>query len=79
MSPSGQEKIRQQHLASLRRTQEYIESMWMTKAELSTVEKAQTNFALIALILVILIAIGAGAYLYKTGELEKLRQRLQNR
>ena len=31
-----------------------------------TAEKAQTNFALIALILVILIAIGAGAYLYKT-------------
>ena len=44
-----------------------------------TVEKAQTNFTLIALIVVILIAIGAGAYLYNTGELEKLRQRLQKR
>ncbi len=44
-----------------------------------TVEKAQTNYALIALIVVILIAIGAGAYLYKTGELEELRKRLQGR
>lgn len=44
-----------------------------------TVEKAQTNLTLIALIVVILIAIGAGAYLYKTGELEELRKRLQGR
>lgn len=44
-----------------------------------TVEKAQTNFTLIALIVIILIAIGAGAYLYKTGELEELRKRLQGR
>jgi S-layer protein (TIGR01567 family) len=44
-----------------------------------TVEKAQTNWAMIALILVLLIAIGAGAYLYKTGELEGLKKRLQGR
>lgn len=43
-----------------------------------TVEKAQTNFGMIALILIILIAIiGGGYYLYTTGELEKLKQRLQ--
>jgi S-layer protein (TIGR01567 family) len=44
-----------------------------------TVEKAQTNWAMIALILVLLIAIGAGAYLYKTGDLEGLKKRLQGR
>jgi S-layer protein (TIGR01567 family) len=44
-----------------------------------TVEKSQTNWALIGLVLVLLIAIGAGAYLYKTGELEGLRKRLQGR
>jgi S-layer protein (TIGR01567 family) len=43
------------------------------------VEKAETNYALIAIILVLLIAIGAGVYLYRTGELEKLRKRLQGR
>jgi hypothetical protein len=32
---------------------------------------------MIAIILVLLIAIGAGAYLYHTGELENLRRRLQ--
>lgn len=44
-----------------------------------TVEKSTTNWAMIAIILVLLIAIGAGAYLYHTGELETLRKRLQNR
>jgi S-layer protein (TIGR01567 family) len=43
------------------------------------VEKAETNWAMITLILVLLIAIGAGAYLYKTGDLEKLKERLQKR
>jgi S-layer protein (TIGR01567 family) len=43
------------------------------------VEKAQTNYALIAIILVLLIAAGAGIYLYRTGELERLRKRLQGR
>jgi plastocyanin len=42
-----------------------------------TVEKTTTNWAMIAIILVLLIAIGAGAYLYHTGELETLRKRLQ--
>jgi hypothetical protein len=42
-----------------------------------TVEKSTTNWAMIAIILVLLIAIGAGAYLYHTGELENLRRRLQ--
>lgn len=41
------------------------------------VEKTTTNWAMIAIILVLLIAIGAGAYLYHTGELENLRKRLQ--
>ncbi|NPV61784.1 MAG: S-layer protein [Methanotrichaceae archaeon] len=44
-----------------------------------SVEKSQNNWALIALILVLLIAIGAGAYLYKTGELESLKKRLEGR
>ncbi len=43
------------------------------------VEQAQRNTALIVLILVLIIAIGAGFYLYKTGELEDLRRRLQGR
>jgi hypothetical protein len=43
------------------------------------VEKAGTNYALIAIILALLIAVGAGVYLYRTGELEKLRKRLQRR
>jgi len=43
------------------------------------VEKSTTNWAMIAIILVLLIAIGAGAYLYHTGELETLRKRLQKR
>jgi len=42
-----------------------------------TAEKSTTNWAMIAIILVLLIAIGAGAYLYHTGELENLRKRLQ--
>jgi S-layer protein (TIGR01567 family) len=44
-----------------------------------TAEKSKTNWALIALILVLLIAIGAGAYLYKSGELEGLKKRLQSK
>ncbi|VVB64488.1 S-layer protein [uncultured archaeon] len=44
-----------------------------------TVEKSTTNWAMIAIILVLLISIGAGAYLYHTGELETLRKRLQKR
>jgi hypothetical protein len=44
-----------------------------------TAEKSKTNWALIALILVLLIAIGAGAYLYKSGELEGLKKRLQGK
>ena len=43
------------------------------------VEKAETNYSLFAIILVLLIAIGAGIYLYRTGELERLRKRLQGR
>jgi S-layer protein (TIGR01567 family) len=43
------------------------------------VGKAQSSNWLIALILVLLIAIGAGYYLYTTGELETLKKRLQGR
>jgi S-layer protein (TIGR01567 family) len=43
------------------------------------VEESKNNTTLIVLILVLLIAIGAGIYLYKTGELENLRGRLQGR
>jgi S-layer protein (TIGR01567 family) len=43
------------------------------------VEKAQNSNWLIALIIVLLIAIGAGIYLYKTGELENLKKQLQGR
>ncbi|OPY45985.1 MAG: PEGA domain protein [Methanosaeta sp. PtaU1.Bin016] len=43
------------------------------------VEKAQSSTWLIALIIVLLIAIGAGYYLYTTGDLEKIKRRLQGR
>ncbi len=43
------------------------------------VEKAQNSNWLIALIIVLIIAIGAGIYLYKTGELENLKKQLQGR
>lgn len=43
------------------------------------VEKAQNSNWLIALILVLLIACGAGFYLYQTGELDKLKKQLQGR
>ena len=41
------------------------------------VEKAQNSNWLIALILVLLIAIGAGYYLYRTGELDKLQKQVK--
>ncbi len=41
------------------------------------VEKAQNSSWLIALILVLLIAIGAGFYLHKTGELDKLQKQVK--
>lgn len=41
------------------------------------VEKAQNNIWLIALILVLLIAIGAGFYLHQTGELNKLQKQVK--
>lgn len=43
------------------------------------VEKAETSNWLIALIIVLLIAIGAGYYLYSTGELDKLKEKIQGR
>ncbi len=43
------------------------------------VEKAQTSNWLVALILILLIAIGAGYYLYSTGELDKLKEKIQGR
>jgi len=43
------------------------------------VEKAQNSNWLIALIIVLLIAIGAGFYLYRTGGLENLKKQLQGR
>jgi S-layer protein (TIGR01567 family) len=43
------------------------------------VEKAQNSNWLVALIIVLLIAIGAGFYLYRTGELENLKKQLQGR
>lgn len=49
------------------------------QSETINVEESKSNTTLIALILVLLIAIGAGIYLYKTGELENLRRRLQQR
>ena len=41
------------------------------------VEKAQNSNWLIALILVLLIAIGAGYYLHTTGELDKLQKQVK--
>ena len=41
------------------------------------VEEAQTSNWLIGLIIVLLIAIGAGIYLYQTGELDKLQQQVK--
>ena len=41
------------------------------------VEEAQTSSWLIGLILVLLIAIGAGIYLYQTGELDKLQRQVK--
>jgi hypothetical protein len=41
------------------------------------VEKAQSNNWLIALVLVLLIAIGAGYYLYTTGELDNLQRQVK--
>ena len=41
------------------------------------VEEAQNRNWLIALILVLLIAIGAGYYLHRTGELDKLQKQVQ--
>ncbi|HUS76681.1 MAG TPA: S-layer protein domain-containing protein [Methanothrix sp.] len=41
------------------------------------VEKAQSNTWLIALILILLIAIGAGYYLYSTGELDSLQRQVK--
>jgi len=43
------------------------------------VEKAQNSNWLIALILILLIAIGAGYYLHTTGDLEKLKKQLLGR
>lgn len=44
-----------------------------------TVEEAKSNWMIWAALFIILVAIGAGAYLYKTGELETMRKRLQGR
>lgn len=41
------------------------------------VEEAQTNNWLIGLILVLLVAIGAGIYLHQTGELDKLQRQVK--
>jgi Tfp pilus assembly protein PilO len=41
------------------------------------VEKAESKNWLIALILVLLIAIGAGYYLYSTGELDGLQRQVK--
>jgi hypothetical protein len=41
------------------------------------VQKAQSRSWLIALILVLLIAIGAGYYLYSTGELDSLQKKVK--
>ena len=41
------------------------------------VEPAKSNNRLIALILVLLIAIGAGYYLYSTGELDSLHRQIK--
>lgn len=44
-----------------------------------SVEEAKSNWMIWAALLIILVAIGAGAYLYKTGELEAMRKRIQGR
>ncbi|VVB71080.1 S-layer protein [uncultured archaeon] len=49
------------------------------QSKIVDVGKAQNSNWLIALIIVLLIAIGGGYYLYTTGELETLRKRLQGR
>jgi S-layer protein (TIGR01567 family) len=46
------------------------------KVSTVTVEESKTNYALIAL-LIILIALGAGFYLYETGRLEKFKKKPQ--
>ena len=43
------------------------------------VEKAQNSNWLIALLIILLIACGAGFYLYRTGELDKFKKQLQGR
>ncbi|MGV8089689.1 MAG: S-layer protein domain-containing protein, partial [Methanothrix sp.] len=47
------------------------------KAGTLNVEEAQTSNWLIGLIIVLLIAIGAGIYLYQTGELDKLQRQVK--
>jgi hypothetical protein len=49
------------------------------QSQVMNVEKAQNSNWLIALILVLLIAIGAGYYLYTNGDLDKLKKQLQGR
>lgn len=43
------------------------------------VEEAQTSNWLIGFILVLLIAIGAGVYLYQTGELDRLQRQIKRK
>jgi S-layer protein (TIGR01567 family) len=47
------------------------------QSKMVNVEKAQSNNWIIALILVLLIAIGAGYYLYSTGELDNLQRQVR--
>jgi hypothetical protein len=47
------------------------------QSQMLNVEEAKSNIWLIALILVLLIAIGAGYYLYSTGELNKLQREVK--
>lgn len=47
------------------------------RSQTVTVEKASNNAALIAVILMLIIVAGAGFYLYRTGELDKLRGRIK--
>ena len=47
------------------------------RSQTVTVEKASNNTALIAVILMLIIVAGAGFYLYRTGELDKLRGRIK--
>ncbi len=42
-------------------------------------DKAQNRNWLIAVILILLIAIGAGYYLYTTGDLDKLKEKMKGR